>query len=88
MEIGVDEIDFSKEERATIVGKLQAYFLDEMEVEVGRFGAEFLLDFISKELGVHYYNLGVNEAQAVLTQQYESMTDALYQLEKVTAHSR
>ena len=84
----MEDVNFSKEERATLVGKLQDYLADEMEVEVGRFGAEFLLDFISKEVGLYYYNRGINDAHAVLTKQYESMTDALYQLEKVTKHSR
>ena len=54
----------------------------ELEIELGQFDADFLLDFISKEMGSLYYNQGLYDAQIVLTDKMESLTDAIYQLEQ------
>ncbi|MFT6989367.1 MAG: hypothetical protein ACJASL_001338 [Paraglaciecola sp.] len=40
------------------------------------------LDFISKEMGNLYYNQGLYDAQTVLTDQMDSLNDAIYQLEQ------
>ena len=54
----------------------------ELEVELGQFDADFLLDFISNEMGNHYYNQGLYDAQAVLVDRMDALNDAIYQLEK------
>ena len=43
-------IEFSTEEKAAITQKLQRYLADELQVEIGGFDAEFLLDFSQKKL--------------------------------------
>jgi uncharacterized protein (DUF2164 family) len=53
-----------------------------LNVEVGQFDADFLLDFISKEMGAIYYSQGLYDAQAVLVDRMDSPTDAIYQLEQ------
>lgn len=78
------DIEFTPSEKAAISAKLQVYLAAELNVEIGRFDAEFLLDFISRELGVYYYNQGLYDAQAVLLKQNEDLTHAIYQLEKPT----
>ncbi len=78
------DIEFTPDEKSAISAKLQAYLDAELNVEIGRFDAEFLLDFISKELGVYYYNRGLYDAQAVLMKQNEELLHAIYQLEKPT----
>lgn len=75
------EIEFSREEKAAIVTKLQRYFEAELDQEIGQFDAEFLLDFISKEFGAVYYNKGLNDAQAILQSRLDSITDAIYEIE-------
>lgn len=65
-----------------LVEKLQKYMSRELDVELGQFDADFLLDFISKEMGSIYYNQGLYDAQTVLTDKMDSLTDAIYQLEK------
>lgn len=65
-----------------LVDKLQKYMSKELDVELGQFDADFMLDFISKEMGSIYYNQGLYDAQAVLTDKVDSLTDAIYQLEK------
>ena len=77
-------IDFSKDEKAVIVRKIQLYFSEELKQQIGQFDAEFLLDFFSQELGAYYYNRGLNDAQAVLSAKLDDIQDAIYQLEQPT----
>lgn len=84
----MSEITFSKDEKALIVRKLQLYFSEELKQQIGQFDAEFLLDFISKELGAYYYNRGLYDAQAALNAKLEDVQDAIYQLEQHTDFRR
>lgn len=80
----MSEIKFTKEEKDIIGKKIQAYFRDELDSEIGQFDAQFLLDFVAEELGVYFYNQGLFDAQAMLETRMESITEALYDLEKIT----
>lgn len=75
-------IDFTPEEKAAIVSKVQQYFSTELDQELGQFDAEFLVDFFSEEMGKYYYNRGLLDAQAVLEQRLEAVTEAITELEK------
>ena len=77
-------IDFSKDEKAILVRKIQLYFSEELKQQIGQFDAEFLLDFFSQELGAYYYNRGLYDAQAALATKLEDVQDAIYQLEQHT----
>ncbi|MBW8321879.1 MAG: DUF2164 domain-containing protein, partial [Rhizobium sp.] len=70
------KLDFSNEDQATIVAKVQDYFLTEFELDVGRFEAEGMLQFFAKEIGAHFYNRGLYDAQAVITGQIDAINDA------------
>jgi uncharacterized protein (DUF2164 family) len=78
------EIQFSKEERADISRRIQNYFADELDQEIGNIPAEMLLLFFSKEFGKYYYNQGLRDAQAVLASKIDEFDDAVYGLEQVT----
>ncbi len=78
------EIRFSEDERAQIVNKIQAYFATELDQDIGGFAAEFLLAFMSQEIGAFYYNQGLKDASAVLMSRLDELTDAIYQLEQPT----
>jgi len=75
-------IKLSAEDQALLVQKLQRYFSEELDQELGRFEAEFLLDFIAKEIGTSFYNQGLYDARAVLEKRIEELGEAIYQLEK------
>ncbi len=78
------EIEFSKAEKDTIVQKIQDYLNDELDVEIGQFDAEFLLDFFSKEVGAYYYNQGLQDARAVISAKLIDVDEAIYEIEKPT----
>ena len=75
-------VEFSKEEKALITQKLQRYVATELGFDMGSFDAEFLLDFVSKELGCYFYNRGLYDAQTVVNARFEDMAEAIDVLEK------
>ncbi|MFT2089895.1 MULTISPECIES: DUF2164 domain-containing protein [Paraglaciecola] len=78
----MSKIEFSSQQKEQIITKLQKFMSSELDLELGQFDADFLIDFISKEMGSLYYNQGLYDAQAVLVDRMDSLTDAIYQLEK------
>jgi len=84
----METIKFSKEEKEDIVRNIQLYLTQELSQELGKFDAEFLLDFFSEELGAYYYNRGLYDAQAILEKRIVSVTEAIYEIEKPTRFKR
>lgn len=80
----MEDIKFSKEDKEMIVYKIKQYFQKELDDDIGQFEAEFLLDFFAKEIGGYFYNEGVRDAQAVLSSQFDNITQSLYEIEKIT----
>jgi len=78
----MSEIEFSREQRISMVKKLQSYFDNELEQELEQFDAEFLLDFFSKEMGAHFYNRGLHDARAIFESRIESIDDEIFAHEK------
>ncbi len=76
------EIQFTKEQIEVLGKKLQDYFENELNYSLGQFEAQFLLDFISKEMGACYYNQGLRDAELILRSKLEDISDALYEIEK------
>lgn len=82
------DIKFTDDEKAVIVRKVQLYFTEELKQEIGRFDAEFLLDFFSAEVGSYFYNRGLYDAQAILSSKLDDLSEAIYQLERPTDFRR
>lgn len=78
----MSEISFTQKQRQEIIDALQRYFEDELEFDLGQFDADFLLDFISKQIGPAFYNKGVRDAQQVVELKLADINDELYQIEK------
>ena len=75
--------NFTKEQKEEITHKIKVYFESELESEIGGFDAEFLLEFFAKEIGGHFYNKGLQDAQKSITQQMESLQNKLYSMEEI-----
>jgi len=84
----MNEIRFSKEEKAELVKQIQGYFTDELDQEIGQFPATFLLDFFTETIGPYYYNRALQDAQDVLEERMDSIRDALYAIEKPSPFRR
>ena len=80
----MSDIEFSKEEKSQLVEKIRQYFEAELNQELGQFDAEFLLDFLCKELGPYFYNRGLYDAQAVMQSRIDAVMESIYEIEKPT----
>ncbi|MFS1525737.1 DUF2164 domain-containing protein [Microbulbifer sp. 2304DJ12-6] len=78
------KIQFSKEEKTLITTRIQMYFREELDQEIGNFDAEFLLDFFSEEMGAYFYNRGLYDAQHLLNTKVEEIEYLVQDLEKPT----
>ncbi len=76
------DIELNTQTREELSRRLQAYFSEELEVELAGFDAVFLLDFLTKELGPHFYNQGLYDAEAMLSKRMDDITEAIRELEK------
>jgi len=83
----METIEFTPREKDLLVHKLKTWFDAELSQEIGQFDAEFLLEFVGKEIGVYYYNRGLKDAQTIFAERVESITDAIYELEVPTEFS-
>lgn len=77
-------IQFRAAEKEVLVEKVKLYFRDKLDQEIGGFDAEFLIDFFGEELGAHFYNRGLRDAQALFAGKLEELSDSIYELEKPT----
>lgn len=78
------DIKFTRDEKAHIIKKVEHYFNTELDQDIGNFEAEFLIDFFAKEIGAHFYNQGLNDAQMLFTEKVEELSYTIQELEKPT----
>ena len=77
-------IEFTQAEKDILANKIKAYMAKELDVEIGQFDAEFMLEFFSKEIGSYHYNKGLKDAQEIFLNRVDNITDAIYELEVPT----
>ena len=80
-------VEFTAQEKSVLVEKLKTYFRDELDQDIGQFDAEFLLDFMSREIGAYHYNKGLKDAQDAFASRVDNIMDAIYELELPTEFS-
>lgn len=81
-------IKFSREETKAIVGEIQDYFRQELDQRIGEIPAELLMQFFADKMGAYFYNRGLYDAQGLLKQQIDDLTDSIFALEQPTKHLR
>jgi uncharacterized protein (DUF2164 family) len=75
-------IEFSKEETKAMVADLRRYFTNELDQDLGQLPAEMLLDFFADQMGAHFYNRGLYDAQTAFAAKMEDVSDAIFSLER------
>lgn len=81
----MSEIKFTKDETDRIVSKVKEYFDSELDQEIGAFEAEFLTEFFAKEIGPHFYNRGLSDAQTLFSEKSDEIGYLIQELEKPTS---
>jgi len=82
------EIAFSKEERAAMAAKIQDYFREELDQEIGLIPAEMFITFLADAIGPYFYNRGLRDAEALLLRKIEDYSDEIYGMERREARTR
>ena len=75
-------IEFNKAEKEQLIPKIKMYLKEELDQDIGNFDAEFLLDFFSEEIGVYFYNRGIQDSLEMLDSRMEELKESIYVLEK------
>ncbi|TRX55927.1 DUF2164 domain-containing protein [Thalassomonas sp. M1454] len=73
---------FTRSQNDAMVAKIQRYFINELDQDIGQFDAEFLIDFFAKEMGNAFYNKGLLDAQAIVNEKVLTISDAIYEIEQ------
>jgi uncharacterized protein (DUF2164 family) len=76
------DITLSRDQIDHLVGKIKDYFEQELDQDIGGFEAEFLIQFLAKEVGPYFYNKGLGDAQLLLNEKIEDLGYLLQEMEK------
>ena len=76
-------IELEPDQKDTAVAKLQSYFAEELDSELGTFQAQFLLDFFAEHIAFHYYNKGLADALRACEKKLDEVSDLIYELERL-----
>lgn len=71
-----------KAARELVLDRIQLYFKRELDQEIGRFDADFLLDFFSTQIGALHYNQALSDIQTLLRQDTEETLYRIGEMEK------
>ena len=80
----MSEIELDPDTKQESVGRIQQYMLDELQLEIGGFDAQFLLDYFGEQMGCYYYNQGLADALKAFENKVEEFSDVIFQLEQET----
>ncbi len=75
------KIELSAADRELATDKLQNYLATELDIELGAFQVQFLLDFFSEQIAWQYYNQGLADALQAIEKKIEEVADTIYELE-------
>ncbi|HHX8488889.1 TPA: DUF2164 domain-containing protein [Vibrio diabolicus] len=75
-------IKLERAQKETLATAIQDYMQDELDVEIGQFDSEFLIDFITEKLGPIYYNKGVEDAKSRVERRMLEVSEELYEIEQ------
>ncbi|HHX8439032.1 MULTISPECIES: DUF2164 domain-containing protein [Vibrio] len=75
-------IKLERAQKETLATAIQDYMQDELDVEIGQFDSEFLIDFITEKLGPIYYNKGLEDAKSLVERRMLEVSEELYEIEQ------
>ena len=75
-------IELKEEEKAAATEKLKQYCQQELQIELGSFDAQFLLEFFIEEAGWSIYNQGLADAFTLMENTVEELSEKIYELQQ------
>ncbi len=80
----MSKIEFTSQQKQAMASAVQTYLEQELDVEIGQFDADFLVDFVVDKFGPVFYNKGLSDAQAVMERKMMDISDELYEIEQLS----
>lgn len=65
-----------------LIAALKGYLDAELDIQLGGFDAQFLLEFFEQRLACHYYNQGLADALKAFEVKMAEFGDLVYELEQ------
>ena len=78
----MSKIELDQTAKDEITKRLKDYLYEELNVEIGSFDAQYLLDFFSEQVGYQYYNQGLADALKAFEGKLEEFNELIYLLEE------
>jgi uncharacterized protein (DUF2164 family) len=75
-------VRIATDDREFLRTRLTTYLQNELNVDLGRFEADFMLDMIVETFGPYFYNAGLRDAQAALLRRIDDVRSAIDELER------
>jgi len=66
-----DDFLLNKEQTKTAIEKIKTYYLENLDMEIGNLQSEIFLDYITKHIGIYYYNKGIADAMGFMTEKLD-----------------
>ena len=76
------QIELKETEKAEAIEKLKQYCEQELQLELGTFDAQFLLEFFAEQLGWSLYNQGLADAFGLMENSLEGIYEKIYELQQ------
>lgn len=68
-----ETIQISKEEKSIAIEKLKEYIQLNFDEEIGNLQTEIFFDYITKNIGIYYYNKAIGDAFSLMTEKTEDL---------------
>lgn len=72
----------TKEQQQIMIEDIQYFFSQERDEEITEYAAERVLDFVKESLAPYFYNAAVFDAKKIVEQQFSSLEDEIFTLER------
>jgi len=73
----VNPLALGREEKSRLIGDVQVWFREERGETIGELAADLLVEFFQEKAATHWYNRGVQDAQAIARDRLERLADDL-----------
>ena len=74
----MEKFELEKNIKKDMIDKIQIYFYEEFEMEVGGLAIDMFIDFIMENLGSEIYNMGIRDSMSYI----KDRADEMFVLEK------
>lgn len=75
-------VRIATDDREFLRSRLTTYLQNELNVDLGCFEADFMVDMIVDTFGPFFYNAGLRDAQAALLRRVDDIRGAIDELER------